>query len=90
MTIKNTSWQAYQEILRGGVAKTQAEQVLQAINWHDGITRAELSKTLSMGINSVCGRVNQLLKSEVIYVDGVGCCKVTGRNVEILKVVSYE
>lgn len=92
MTVKQTSWQAYQDILRGGVAKTQAEQVLQTIIYypHSGVSRAKISADMGLAINSVCGRVNQLLKDEVIYVAGVGACPVTGRNVELLKVVSYE
>lgn len=91
MSVKQTSWQAYQDILRGGVAKTQAEQVLQAINYHTlGITRAEIAKFYELPINSVCGRVNQLLSSDVIYVDGTRKCTVTGRYVEKLKVVHYE
>ena len=90
MSVKPTSWQAYQDILRGGVANTQAEQVLQVINWHEGLTRAEVAKVTDMRINSVCGRVNELLSSEVIYVSGTRKCSVTGRVVEELKVVSYE
>lgn len=92
MSIKPTSWQAYQEILRGGVAKTQAEQVLQTISYFPeaGVSRAQMARAMGLAINSVCGRVNQLLKDEVIYVAGVGACPVTGRNVELLKVVSYE
>lgn len=90
--VKDTSWQAYQEILRGGIAATQAERVLQALNYYpnNGVTRAQLSSDLGMPINSVCGRVNELLKAEVIYVSGTGKCPVTGRTVEMLKVVEYE
>ena len=89
--VKDTSWKAYQDILRGGIAATQAERVLQAINYYPekGVTRAQLSASLGMPINSVCGRVNELLKAEVIYVAGTGKCPVTGRTVEILKVVEY-
>lgn len=90
--VKDTSWQAYQEILRGGIAATQAERVLQALNYYPnkGVTRAQLSSDLGMPINSVCGRVNELLKAEVIYVSGTGKCPVTGRTVEMLKVVEYD
>lgn len=88
--VKDTSWQAYQEILRGGVAVKQAEKVLQVINYFpEGVTRAQLAKGMNMPINSVCGRVNELLKAEVIYVSGTGKCPVTGRTVEMLKVVEY-
>lgn len=89
--VKDTSWQAYQEILRGGVAVKQAEKVLQVINYFpEGVTRAQLAQCMNMPINSVCGRVNELLKAEVIYVSGTDKCPVTGRTVEMLKVVEYD
>lgn len=91
MSVKETSWQAYQEILRGGVAVKQAEKVLQTINYYqDGVSRATIARAMGMPINSVCGRVNELLAAEVIYVSGTGKCPVTGRTVEQLKVVEYE
>lgn len=88
--IKQTSWSAYQDILRGGVAKTQAEKVLQTLNYQSGMTRSELAQATNYGINSVCGRVKELLDSDVIYVSGTRTCKVTGKLVEELKVVEYE
>lgn len=89
--VKDTSWQAYQEILRGGVAVKQAEKVLQTINYYpSGVSRATVARAMGMPINAVCGRVNELLKAEVIYVSGTGKCPVTGRTVEMLKVVEYE
>lgn len=91
MSVKQTSWEAYQDILRGGVATKQAEKVLQTINYYpDGVSRATIARAMGMPINSVCGRVNELLAAEVIYVSGTGKCPVTGRNVEQLKVVEYE
>lgn len=91
MSVKQTSWQAYQDILRGGVATKQAEKVLQTINYYPGgVSRATISRAMGMPINSVCGRVNELLAAEVIYVSGTGKCPVTGRTVEQLKVVNYE
>lgn len=89
--VKGTSWQAYQDILRGGVAKKQAEQVLQTINFYPaGVSRVQVAQAMGLQINAVCGRVNELLKAEVIYVAGTRKCPVTGRNVEMLKVVEYE
>ena len=87
--IKPTSWSAYQDILRGGVAKTQAEKVLQTLNYQSGMTRSELAQATKYGINSVCGRVKELLDSDVIYVSGTRNCRVSGKLVEELKVVEY-
>lgn len=91
MTVKQTSWSAYQDVLRGGVAKNQCEQILQSINFSQTpVSRAEIAKSTGVSINAVCGRVNALLAAEVIYVAGVSKCKITGRNVEKLWVVGYE
>lgn len=87
--IKQTSWSAYQDILRGGVAKTQAEKVLQTLNYQSGMTRSELAQATNYGINSICGRVKELLDSDVIYVSGTRNCRVSGKLVEELKVVEY-
>lgn len=87
--IKPTSWSAYHDILRGGVAKTQAEKVLQTLNYQSGMTRSELAQATNYGINSICGRVKELLDSDVIYVSGTRNCMVSGKLVEELKVVEY-
>ncbi len=87
--IKPTSWSAYQDILRGGVAKTQAEKVLQTLNYQSGMTRSELAQATNYGINSICGRVKELLDSDAIYVSGTRNCRVSGKLVEELKVVEY-
>ena len=87
--IKPTSWAAYQDVLRGGVAKTQVEKVLQTLNYQSGMTRSELAQATSYGINSICGRVKELLDSDVIYVSGTRNCRVSGKIVEELKVVEY-
>lgn len=91
MKVKETSWQAYQDVLRGGVAATDAQKVLQVLNYFtEGKTRRQLSEALGMPINAICGRVNELLKADVIYVAGVTLCEFTRKRVEVLKVVSYE
>lgn len=91
MRVKETSWQAYQDILRGGIATTDAQKVLQALNYQpDGMTRRELSESLGMPINSICGRVNELFRAGVIYVADDVICEFTRKRVEVLKVVEYE
>lgn len=87
--VKQTSWEAYQEITRGGIAKTQAQKVFQTLQFMPAATRAEIAKVMQLPINSVCGRIKELLDAEVIYVSSVEKCPVTGRKAEKLKVVSY-
>lgn len=89
MSVKPTSWQAYQEVLRGGIADTQAKKVLQAIHYKP-MTRSELSAALGISINAICGRVKELLDSEVIYVSDTRSCRITGRKAEQLETIKYE
>lgn len=86
--VKQTSWEAYQEVLHGGIAKTQGQKVLQAL-MYKSMTRAELSAALGISINAICGRVNELLNRDVIYVTGTRECRITNRKVEELRAVEY-
>lgn len=86
----STKWQSYQDVLRSGQAVTQAERVLQIINYaEEGITRSEIAEASGMRLSSVCARASELLASEVVYIGPTRRCAITGKNVETLKVVNY-
>nr|DAS58526.1 MAG TPA: MarR family [Caudoviricetes sp.] len=53
----------------------------------NGATRQEISRRLKKPINSVCGRVNELLGRGYLVVVGTKKDAVTGHSTEILKVV---
>lgn len=53
----------------------------------NGATRQEISRALGEPINSVCGRVNELLERGYLVVVGTKKDAVTGHSAEILKVV---
>lgn len=53
----------------------------------NGATRQEISRALGEPINSVCGRVNELLGRGYLVVVGTKKDAVTGHSVEILKAV---
>ena len=53
----------------------------------NGATRQETSRRLKEPINSVCGRVNELLGRGYLVVVGTKKDAVTGHSTEILKVV---
>ena len=52
----------------------------------NGATRQEISRALGEPINSVCGRVNELLGRGYLVVVGTKKDAVTGHSAEILKV----
>ncbi|QHJ79449.1 MAG: hypothetical protein [Caudoviricetes sp.] len=87
MTIKQTSKDAYRDVITGGTAHTQAQKVLQTLHYREGgMSRKELSVSLSLPINAVTGRVAELLAAGQIYVSGTDTCAFTGKTVEILSV----
>ena len=53
----------------------------------NGATRQEISRALGEPINSVCGRVNELLGRGYLVVAGTKKDAVTGHSTEILKAV---
>ena len=53
----------------------------------NGATRQEISRALGEPINSVCGRVNELVAQGYLAVIGTKKDAVTGHSAEILKVV---
>ncbi len=52
----------------------------------NGATRQEISRALGEPINSVCGRVNELLGRGYLVVVGTKKDAVTGHSTEILKI----
>ena len=74
--IAQTSLKAYRAIIYEFVEKRP-----------NGATRQEISRALGEPINSVCGRVNELLGRGYLVVVGTKKDAVTGHSTEILKVV---
>lgn len=65
-------------------APSTRERVLAYITSNTGVSRNEIAFDTELAINSVCGRVNELLKSEDIVVSGEKYDSKTKRNVQIL------
>lgn len=66
MTIKQTSLKTYFEIQREGLTGEQANKILDYIKKYPGQTRNEISTTIPIKINAVCGRVKELLDLKLI------------------------
>lgn len=92
--MRDTSLQAYNYIKPTlSISQKELYEVLE--QYPNGLTRAELSSATSMSIlsryypiNSVCGRVNEMLEKHVIKEDGTRKCSVTFNTAHILKVIS--
>jgi len=57
------------EAIRESLGQSQ-ERVYKAILGHPGITRQNISSSIGLPINSVSGRVNDLIKLGLVYEDG--------------------
>lgn len=63
------------------------EQVLEAIREHRGVSRSEIAKITGLRVSSVCGRVNELIKMNLVVVSGTAWDAETQRNVEAVAAV---
>lgn len=86
MKYKRTSREAYNKLVESGKGAKQKAVVLNAvINAHLGATRQELCSELDIPINSIYGRVNELITSKEIRVGKYPVrCRITKNMVEVL------
>lgn len=69
MTVKPTSIWAYREHLNSGKARTQRDKIYLAMMFmNHPVNRNEICEMTGFRINAVCGRVNELLKMQVVEV----------------------
>jgi len=86
MAYKETSLLTYIGITNDGTATTMRGRVFKAIQSNPGYTRAELAQLTGIKINSLTGRVNELLQvNDAIYEKPMRQCNVTGRLAHPLK-----
>lgn len=82
---RDTSLQAYD----GMQSKLGAQQqrIVSFLTTHERpMTRGELAALTGLAINSVCGRVKELLDAGVLIEDPARACKFSGRSAHPLKV----
>lgn len=82
----STSRRALNKLVDEGKLGEYQLLVYKAIRNHGKITRVELSEQLNMPINTVCARVNELLKMNKIFVSGEKYNHHTNRDIECLSV----
>jgi len=85
--MKQTSLEAYRDLCESGKGKTQRVKILGMILNHPDMTRTELSRAMNIPINAVCGRVNELLESNLLEEGERRPCRFTGKSAFPLKPV---
>ncbi len=77
--VAHTSRTALADLHDTGKAETQKNKVYWAIMEYQPITRNELSRLLNLGINVVCGRVNELIKEGAVIENGIKADKYSSQ-----------
>jgi hypothetical protein len=79
MTVRAISREAYIKHLESGKALTQWQKIYNYLCANGGaFTRAEIAEVTGIRLSSVCGRVNELLRANMIAEFERRRCDVTG------------
>lgn len=76
--VRETSIEALQKYLDAGKDRTHKAQVLRHVINRPPSTRAEISQATGISLQTVCGRVNELLELGQVVEVGRRPCGVTG------------
>lgn len=72
------------EHISPNAANTQRSTIWLVLNRAGGLTRNEISHKTGLPIQSVCGRIGELLQNARVHRGATRPCKITGRNNETL------
>ena len=88
MTAATTSIDNHREHKRSGRLGDQEQVLLRflAANMHSNYSRSELHKALGMPLGSVCGRINTLVKLELVKERPTRPCMVTGKTITPVRI----
>ena len=85
MTSTYTSLSSYQQHVLNGKATSQRNRILDCLFESSApLSRRQIKELTGLEINAVCGRVNALLKSDLIHVVCESIDPGTDRMVEML------
>ena len=71
-------------------AGTCRARILEFIRNNPECTRSQISDQMDIAINSVTGRVNELIKDNLVQESGITECPFSGRKVATLKTISVQ
>ena len=86
--VATTSAQAYIEIQNDGTTTTQREKIVEFLSGLSGpTTRRHIGQALGMELGAVSGRINGLMKDELVQEDGVSVDPLTSRTVKLVSLI---
>lgn len=87
--VRDASMIAYRSLEWSGHMTKQQRLVMDffAVNPQRDYTRQEIASGLSLGINAVCGRVNELMRPPFALLEEIGRrrCRITGESANALR-----
>lgn len=87
--VRQTSREALQKYVAAGKDKTHRARILLWLVGHRG-TRAEISVATGISLQSVCGRVNELIGLDQAQEIGRATCSVTGSTAMVVGPIEDE
>lgn len=83
---KQCSRDHYRQLVTSGDAVTKRDELYVFMLRHPNHTRSELAQAIGWPIQSICGRVNEMLNDGAVIESGKRRpCTVTGKNVHTLQ-----
>lgn len=88
----STSIENYHEHRRSGALGAQAQAILDFLAKHPNKnwSRSEIERATGIRLSSVCGRINELLKEELITERPERACGVTGKTIRPVRIKRTE
>ncbi len=87
MPVTQSSITAYNQEVRSGKIPTQRQRILDLLMEGQPMTRRMIGKILNMELGAVSGRVNALIKSDLVKEAYYGMCPHSGKRVQFIEVV---
>jgi len=84
----NTKGESYKEVMVDPTTAVQREVIYNYIEINAPVSRRQISGALNITINAVCGRVDELLKANRVYVSGTERDPKTRKRVQVLSPVN--
>lgn len=82
MTVRQTSREAYDELVSNGKESSQRARILHyLLRRTKPVTRLQISEDIKIPINAISGRVNAMVEDGIIMEREAITCPISGRTV---------
>lgn len=85
MSVRDTSLEAFRELMKSGTYATQKEAVRACVEILGPATRRQLAKRTGYEISAICGAVNNLVENGLLMDWRRVDCDTTGKSVHLVE-----